>query len=49
MKSDPDRDLINAVEKLANHRPFFTSKASEAMLSTFNRSESQTSMTKNAR
>jgi DNA-binding NarL/FixJ family response regulator len=39
MKSDPDRDLINALEKLANHRPFFTSKASEVMLSRFNPSE----------
>jgi DNA-binding NarL/FixJ family response regulator len=40
MKSDPDRDLINALEKLANHRPFFTSKASEVMLSRFSRAES---------
>jgi DNA-binding NarL/FixJ family response regulator len=44
MKSDPDRDLINALEKLANHRPFFTSKASEVMLSRFSRAESGSSM-----
>ena len=43
MKSDPDRDLINALEKLANHRPFFTSKAAEVMLARFNQSESRSS------
>src|ERR1700688_3315446 len=41
MKSDPDRDLINALETLAGHRPFFTSKAAEVMLARFNRSESR--------
>ena len=40
MKSDPDQDLINAIEKLSNHRPFFTSKAAEVMLATFNHSAS---------
>src|ERR1700686_1372038 len=35
MKSDPDHDLINALEKLANHRPFFTPKAAEVMLARF--------------
>jgi DNA-binding NarL/FixJ family response regulator len=44
MKSDPDRDLINALEKLANHRPFFTSKASEVMLSRFGHAESGSSI-----
>ena len=41
MKSDPDQDLINAIEKLSNHRPFFTSKAAEVMLATFNHSASR--------
>src|SRR5216684_4823936 len=36
MKSDSDRDLIAALEKLANHRPFFTSRATEVMLTSFN-------------
>ena len=40
MKSDSDRDLITALEKLANHKPFFTSKATEVMLTGFNRSGS---------
>jgi DNA-binding NarL/FixJ family response regulator len=35
MKSDSDRDLVLALEKLANHTPFFTSKATEVMLSNF--------------
>src|ERR1700731_2782758 len=36
MKSDSDRDLITALEKLANHRPFFTSRATEVMLTSLN-------------
>jgi len=44
MKSDPDQDLLNALEKLGNHRPFFTSKAAEVMLATFNQSGSRASM-----
>jgi DNA-binding NarL/FixJ family response regulator len=44
MKSDPDRDLINALEKLSNHRPFFTSKAAEVMLARFNQSESRSGL-----
>jgi DNA-binding NarL/FixJ family response regulator len=36
VKSDSDRDLAIAVETLANHRPFFTSRATEVMLTTFN-------------
>jgi len=31
-KSDSDRDLIGAVKALANHRPFFTSQATQLML-----------------
>ena len=44
IKSDPAADLINALEKLGNHRPFFTSKAAEVMLARFNHSESRPNM-----
>jgi DNA-binding NarL/FixJ family response regulator len=44
MKSDSDRDLINALENLANHRPFFTPKAAEVMLAKFNHSGSRATM-----
>ena len=36
VKTDSDRDLVLAVEALANHRPFFTSRATEVMLTSFN-------------
>jgi len=36
VKSDSDRDLVIAVETLANHKPFFTPRATEAMLTNFN-------------
>jgi DNA-binding NarL/FixJ family response regulator len=32
VKSDSDRDLVVAVEALANHKPFFTPRATELML-----------------
>src|SRR5271168_893213 len=32
MKSDADRDLVNAVEALANHRTFFTARAADMLL-----------------
>ena len=35
IKSDPARDLINAVEALSNHKPYFTPKATELILSNF--------------
>jgi DNA-binding NarL/FixJ family response regulator len=35
-KSDADRDLVIAVEALANHQPFFTSCATEVILANFN-------------
>jgi DNA-binding NarL/FixJ family response regulator len=35
MKSDSDRDLIVAVQAMADHKPFFTSKATEMMLTNF--------------
>jgi DNA-binding NarL/FixJ family response regulator len=36
VKSDSDRDLVLAVEALANHRPCFTPHATELMLSNLN-------------
>lgn len=36
IKSDSDRDLIVAVETLAKHKPFFTPRATEVILSNFN-------------
>jgi len=36
VKSDSDRDLVIAVEKLAEHKPFFTPRATEVILSNFN-------------
>lgn len=36
VKSDSDRDLIIAVETLANHKPFLTPRATEVMLTSFN-------------
>jgi DNA-binding NarL/FixJ family response regulator len=35
IKSDSDRELVVAVEALANHKPFFTSRATEILLSGF--------------
>jgi DNA-binding NarL/FixJ family response regulator len=35
VKSDSDRDLVMAVETLANHKPFFTPHATEVILSNF--------------
>jgi DNA-binding NarL/FixJ family response regulator len=34
-KSDSDRDLVIAVETLANHKPFFTPRATEVILGSF--------------
>lgn len=36
VKSDSDRDLVIAIETLANHKPFFTPRATEVILSNFN-------------
>jgi DNA-binding NarL/FixJ family response regulator len=36
VKSDSDRDLVIAVETLANHKPFFTPRATEVILRNFN-------------
>ena len=38
IKSDSDRDLITAVETLANHKPFFTPRATEVILGNFSQS-----------
>ena len=32
LKSDSDRDLVNAVEALSRHKPFFTSRITELLL-----------------
>jgi DNA-binding NarL/FixJ family response regulator len=37
LKSDAKRDLLHAIDSLATHRPFFTSKVSEALLNSFNK------------
>jgi DNA-binding NarL/FixJ family response regulator len=36
MKSDSDHDLVIAVEALADHKPFFTPRATELILNNFN-------------
>jgi DNA-binding NarL/FixJ family response regulator len=36
VKSDSARDLVIAVETLANHKPFFTARATEVTLRNFN-------------
>ncbi len=42
VKSDADRDLVSAVEALANHRTFFTSRAAEMLLHGFSSQNSVT-------
>jgi DNA-binding NarL/FixJ family response regulator len=42
MKSDADRDLLIAIEALANHRSFFTSRAAEMLIDGFCRQNSVT-------
>ena len=37
MKSDADRDLVSAVEALADHRTFFTARAADMLLNGFSR------------
>jgi len=37
MKSDADRDLVSAVEALANHRTFFTARAADMLLNGFSK------------
>src|SRR5271167_1277368 len=39
VKSDSDRDLVIAVEALANHKPFFTPRATELILNSFNKKD----------
>jgi DNA-binding NarL/FixJ family response regulator len=41
VKSDSDRDLVTAVENLANHHPFFTPRATEVILKDFNGEKTQ--------
>ena len=42
LKSDAGRELVTAVESLANHRPYFTSTVSEMVLQGFLRPETTT-------
>src|ERR1700729_2225458 len=42
VKSDSDRDLVIAVKTLANHKPFFTPRATEVMLTNFNEGRTHT-------
>jgi DNA-binding NarL/FixJ family response regulator len=39
VKSDSDRDLVVAVETLANHKPFFTPRATELILRNYNQGD----------
>jgi len=41
VKSDSDRDLLVALDALSKHKPFFTSRATEMMLSNFNQGRPQ--------
>jgi DNA-binding NarL/FixJ family response regulator len=41
LKSDAARDLVSAVEALANHQTFFTARAAEVLLNSFSRRNSQ--------
>jgi DNA-binding NarL/FixJ family response regulator len=41
VKSDSDRDLVIAVENLANHKPFFTARATEIILTNYNDGKTQ--------
>src|ERR1700681_2690838 len=49
VKSDSDRDLIVAVETLANHKPFLTPRATEVMLSSFKEGRMRTELPARAR
>ena len=46
LKSDPDHDLLTAVETLARHKPFFTSQAAEVIKSEFDTGEPITKIPK---
>jgi DNA-binding NarL/FixJ family response regulator len=39
VKSDSDRDLVIALEALANHKPFFTPRATELILRNYNQGD----------
>jgi DNA-binding NarL/FixJ family response regulator len=43
VKSDSDRDLVNAIETLARHKPFFTSCATELILTHSRRAQTDAS------
>ncbi len=41
VKSDSDRDLVIAIETLANHKPFFTARATEVIVTNFAEGKTQ--------
>ena len=41
LKSDAKRDLLDAIDALATHRPFFSSKVSEELLTSFRRQHNE--------
>jgi DNA-binding NarL/FixJ family response regulator len=49
VKSDSDRDLVIAVETLANHKPFFTPRATEVILGNFNGTRSTSELPESVR
>jgi DNA-binding NarL/FixJ family response regulator len=44
LKSDANKSLVEAVDTLANHEPFFTSKVAAALLSSFLKSPSRSAL-----
>ncbi|MGA8144174.1 MAG: response regulator transcription factor [Candidatus Acidiferrales bacterium] len=49
VKSDSDRDLLIAVETLANHKPFLTPRATEVMLTDFKEGRTHSELPKSLR
>jgi DNA-binding NarL/FixJ family response regulator len=45
LKSDAKAELLAAIESLATHRPFFTSRVSEALLKSFNKDREYLALT----
>jgi DNA-binding NarL/FixJ family response regulator len=45
LKSDAKAELLAAIDSLANHRPFFTSRVSEALLKSFNKDREYLALT----
>ena len=45
LKSDAKAELLAAIDSLASHRPFFTSRVSEALLNSFNKDREYLALT----